>query len=122
MVTTEDVRRFLKELPQEYVSDDTIELLIDTANFIVNKEKSEVVSAEDIEKAVLLQAAYLTLCAYASEVERSLGTLSPALNALIDQVRRSAELALQYVRRGLEVKAPYAAVSDSLWEVAQSVV
>jgi len=122
MVTTEDVRRFLKDLPREYVSDDTIELLIDTATFIVNKEKSQATSASDVEKAILLQASYLTLCAYASEVERSLGAMSPALSALIEQVRRSAELALQYIKRGQEVRVPYATVSNSLWEVARSVV
>jgi len=115
-VTVADVRTFLKDLPSEFVSDSTIQKQIDVATFIVDKEKSEAATTSDVDNAVLLQAAHLTLCAYAFEVERSLGVVSPSLNALIELLRRNSEDAMKYIKRGKTVKPPAVIVSDSLWE------
>ena len=116
MVSVEDVRNFLKELPEQYVSDETINMQIRIAEFLVNKEKSKLASDDDVSQAVLLVASHLTLCAYAAEIERSLGVVSPALNALIDRMKDYADKALSYVRRGETVRVPVAVISDSLYD------
>jgi len=119
-VTVSDVRELLKDLPSEFVSDDSITKQIEIATFIVNKEKSSQASSSDVDNAVLLNAAFLTLTAYASEIERSLGVVSPSLNALIERYKTMADLALKYVKRGTDAPYPITAVGESLWEYVQT--
>ena len=119
-VTVDDVRTLLKDLPSEYVSDDAVQKQIDVATFIVNKEKSNQASASDVDKAVLLNAAFLTLSAYASEIERSLGVVSPSLNTLIERYKTLADMALEYVKRAGDAPYPVADLGDSLWEYVQT--
>jgi len=119
-VTVSDVRELLKDLPSEYVSDDVIQKQIEVAQFIVNKEKSSQASDSDIDRAVLLNAAFLTLTAYASEVERSLGVVSPSLNTLIERYKVMADLALKYVKRGSDAPYPHARLGDSLWDYVKT--
>ena len=119
-VTVDDVRTLLKDLPSEYVSDDAVQKQIDVATFIVNKEKSSQASASDVDKAILLNAAFLTLSAYASEIERSLGVVSPSLNTLIERYKTLADMALEYVKRAGDVPYPIADLGESLWEYVQT--
>ena len=119
-VTVSDIRTLLKDLPSEFVSDDVISKQIDVATFIVNKEKSSQASASDVDKTILLNAAFLTLTAYASEMERSLGVVSPALTTLIDRYKTLADLSLQYVKRGSDAPYPIAKLGESLWEYVQT--
>jgi len=119
-VTVDDVRTLLKDLPSEYVSDDAVQKQIDVATFIVNKEKSSRASASDVDKAVLLNAAFLTLSAYASEIERSLGVVSPSLNTLIERYKTLADMALEYVKRAGDAPYPIVDLGESLWEYVQT--
>lgn len=117
-VTVNDVRTFLKDLPAEFVSDDVIQKQIDVATLIVNKEKSSQASSSDVDYAILVNAAVLSLMAYASEIERSLGVASPSLTALITQLQKLADKTLEYIKRGKSVPEPYFDVPYSLWDYA----
>ena len=119
-VTVNDIRTLLKDMPSEFVSDETIQKQIEIATFIVNKEKSNQASTTDINRAIELNAAFLTLSAYASEIERSLGVVSPSLNTLIQQYKIMADLALKYVRRSTDAPYPIADLGESLWEYVQT--
>lgn len=117
MVTVEQVREVLKNLPEEYVYDNVIEPQIDIAEFIVDQEKTAAATDEQIEKAVLAWACYKTGLAYAADQERSLGVLSPQLNSWLDRLKQEAEMELRYVKRLSSAVNPlsYFDISDSLW-------
>lgn len=117
-VIVEDIRLFLKNLPEDFVSDETIELQIDLSSWEVEKEKSSEASDEDIDKCVLLLAAYYTTLAYLQEAERALGVVPPGLAALVTELRQRRENALTYIRRGNAISVPLSlvTVSASVWD------
>jgi len=120
MVTIADVRSYLKDLPSEFVSDSVIEKHIDVATFIIEKEKSETASTEDIDKATLIYASYQTALAYATELERSLGQLPPPIVSWIELLKEAAEKALEYIRRGFLISIEVPMISNSLYDYARS--
>ena len=120
MVTVSDVRTFLKDLPEEIVSDATIQEQINVATHLVENEKSAYASDQAVEYAILLSAAHLTAIAYASELERSLGVIPPQLNTLVNALEEMKEKALEIVRRGLPADPRLVATtSDSAFEAVR---
>jgi len=117
-VTVEDVRFFLKGLPEDFVGDEVIVKQIDIAEWIGSKEKSDTTSDEDLDNFALLQAAYMTVIAYMQEMDRGLGVIPPNLIALENELRGLKELALGYIQRGEIYSIPLAVAttSDSLWD------
>jgi len=99
MVEVSDVRAFLKNISEDLLSDETIQVNLETANQIVEKEAGESVSFSTKERAKLLYASYLSFLSYATEVERTLGTAPPMLAAQVEALRNLAERFLEYVRR-----------------------
>lgn len=117
-VTVEDVRFFLKNLPEDFVSDETILLQIDMAIWVVDKEKSSHATDDDIDKAVLVYAGYYTTLAYLEEAERAMGVVPPGLAALVNELHKLLEKALEYIRRGDVYQIPLALanLTDSGWD------
>ena len=120
-VTVEDVRFFLKNLPEDFVSDETIELQIDLSSWEVDKEKSSQSSDEDLDKCVLLKSAYYTTLAYLQEAERALGVVPPGLAALVAELKQRTEQAVTYIQRGnvFSISLSIAGLSDSMWSYTQ---
>ena len=128
IVSVDDVRETLKNMPSEFVHDEVIEKQIEIAAYAVNKEASSAATTEDIYMATLICSCHLTLLAYASEVERSLGVVAPSLGALIERYRVLCKEAMEYLSRGTAVMPPMYAgesssydVSESLWKHAGAV-
>ena len=119
-VTVEEIRFFLKGLPEDFVGDETIVKQIDIATWIANKERSDSVASgsEDFDNFVLLQASYMTVISYMQEMERGIGVIPPNLIALENELRNLKELGLEYIRRGDRYSIPLAVatVSDSIWD------
>lgn len=117
-ITVEDVRFFLKGLPEDFVGDEVIVKQIDIAEWIASKEKSDTTSDEDLDNFSLLQAAYMTVISYMQEMDRGLGVIPPNLIALENELRGLKELALGYIQRGEIYSIPLAVAttSDSLWD------
>jgi len=118
MVTVEDLRFFLKNMPEDFVSDETIELQIDLAEWFVDKHKSAEASNEDIDKTILVRSAYFVTLAYMQEAERALGVIPPGLGALVRELEKLQEEALQIVARGniFSISLSLAGLSDSMWD------
>jgi len=117
-VTVEDVRVFLKGLPEDFVGNEVIEKQIDIATWVASSEKSESASDDDIDNFILLQAAYMTTISYMQEAERGLGVIPPNLIALETELRDLKNLGLEYIRRGTIFSIPLAVatVSESFWD------
>jgi len=111
MVEVNDVRRFLKNIPTDLLSDDTIQVNIDTANTIVDNEASKKAAFQLKERAKLLYASWLSFLSYATEVERTLGTTPPTVTVQLETLKTLAEQFLVYVKRG-DVSAPPTVVFD----------
>jgi len=107
-------------MPDEFIADEVIQKAIDTATFVVDHEKSSSATTADLEKTIEINASYMSLMAYASEIERSLGIIGPSLGSLITEYKLLAEKALKYIRRASRVKEPYYDTPYSLWEYAQA--
>jgi len=118
VVTVEEVRTFLKNLPRSFVEDDTIDLQIKQAEWLAAKEKSSHASTEDIDKVVLARSAYFTTLAYMEEAERSLGVVPPGLQALVSELRTEMLQAMEYLKRGDHVSIPLtvSTISSSIWD------
>ncbi len=115
-VTIRDVRYFLKNLPEDFVSDETITIQIDMAEWIVGKEKSAAATADDLYRAELICTAYRVTVAYMEEAERAIGVIPPSLAVLITQLQMDMELALSYIKRGNPVSISVFDISDSIWD------
>ena len=117
-ITVEDIRFFLKGLPEDFVGDETIVKQIDIAEWIASREKSDDASDEDLDNFTLLQASYMTVISYMQESERGLGVIPPNLIALEIELRNLKDLGLEYIRRGDVYSIPLAVatLSSSLWD------
>lgn len=109
---------FLKNLPIDFVSDETIDIQIEQAAWMVDKEKSDAASDEDLDKVVLIQSAFYCTLAYMEEAERALGVIPPGLAVLANALQKQAEIAIQYIKRGAVYSIPLAVagVSESIWD------
>lgn len=117
-VTVEQVRFFLKNLPEDFVSDETIEIQIEQATWVVGKEKSIAAEQDDLDKVILVRSAFYTTLAYMEEAERSLGMIPPGLAVLANSLRTESEMAMQYIKRGAVYSIPLAVatISESIWD------
>ena len=118
VVTVEQVRFFLKNLPEDFVSDETVDIQIEQAAWMVDKEKSDAASDEDLDKVVLIQSAFYCTLAYMEEAERALGVIPPGLAVLANALQKQAEIAIEYIKRGAVYSIPLAVagVSESIWD------
>ena len=118
VVTVEQVRFFLKNLPEDFVSDETIDIQIEQAAWMVDKEKSAAASDDDLDKVVLIQSAFYCTLAYMEEAERALGVIPPGLAVLANALQKQAEIAMEYIKRGAVYSIPLAVagVSESIWD------
>lgn len=98
-VQVSDVRAFLDDLPESLVSDNVIQKHIDSATALVNAVKSSQASQEQVDQAILVQASYQTLLAYATSVERSMGTVPAPILRHLEYLRELAQTWLTIVRR-----------------------
>jgi len=121
-VTVSDVREFLKDLPSEFVSDAAVQKQIDLAQFIVDHEKSDNATAEEVDKAVLVLASYHTAVAYAAELERSLGVLPPQLESWLRILESMAEKVLQYVKSGGAAQAGKISLSEMVCKLSDTIM
>ncbi len=115
-ITVNQVRIWLKNLPSQFVSDETISAQIDIAEWAIDKEKSAAATATDIDNAVLIRAAYHATLAYSEESERALGVISPSLTSILVELKTQYEKAIEYIRRGAPVFPTDFALSPSIWE------
>ena len=122
IVSVDDIRETLKNMPSEFVADEVIEKQIEIAAYMVDKEKSSSATATDIYMATLICSSHLTLLAYASEIERSLGVVAPSLGALIERYRVLCKEAMGYLKRGSAVMPPLYDMPYSYWEYARALV
>lgn len=119
-VTIDDVRKFMKNLPEEFVGPDSIEMQIDFAEWICDKEASAAATAKDRKMFVIVHAAYYTTLAYMEEAERALGVIPPNLESLARNLENMMVLALGYIRRGDPVTLKFYGVSESVWDYRNS--
>jgi len=117
MITVSDVRKYLNDIPEEHISDDTIRLQIRIAEAIIENEKSSTATQQLIDNAILAKAGELTYIAYTTEMERSLGVLPPAVATHIEDLRKISDLFLSYVKRGTHMKVTAFDLSSSIWDV-----
>ncbi len=115
-ITVNQVRIWLKNLPSQFVSDETILAQIDIAEWTTDKEKSAAATDADIDNAVLIRAAYFTTLAYSEESERALGVIAPSLISMLAELKTQYEKAIEYIRRGAPVFVTDFALSPSIWE------
>lgn len=124
-VTVEDVRFFLKNLPEDFVSDETVEIQIDLSSWEISKEAGSGASAEDIDKCVLLRSAYYTTLAYLQEAERALGVVPPGLAALVAELKQRMENCLKILIKisaypedisVYPISVSLATLTDSMWD------
>ena len=122
VVTVEQVRFFLKNLPVDFISDETIDIQIVQATWVVDKEKSAAASQDDLDKVILVRSAFYTTLAYMEEAERSLGMIPPGLAVLANALKNEAEMAMGYIRRGVIYSIPLsvATLSESIWDYARA--
>jgi len=107
MVTIFEVRNYLNALPAELVSDESVRVQIELATAEVDKTKSRLATASDVNNAVLALAGYRTYIAYATRIERGEGAIpAPMLTHLVD-LKQVSDSWLSYVKRATpEVKSP----------------
>ena len=122
VVTVQEVRFFLKNLPEDFVSDETIEIQITQATWVVDKEKSAAASDEDLDKVILIRSAFYSTLAYMEEAERSLGMIPPGLAVLANALKTETDMAMKYIQRGEVYSIPLAVatLSDSAWDYVGS--
>ena len=120
VVTVEDLRFFLKNMPEDFVSDETIEMQIDLAEWFISHEKSSQADDESLDKATLIRAAYFTTLAYMQEAERALGIVPPSLAALVSELKNLQLAAIEIIKRGNIYSIPLslATLSGSAWDYA----
>lgn len=120
MVEEARVRAYLADMPTDRVSPACIAEQIELANTIVESEKSDEATDEQVEDAKLAQAGYLTYVAYATEVERSTGSVPEPVVAHLARLEIIADKMLAYVKHGAETpQVPYLA---QLTESAMGIV
>ena len=117
-VTIDDVRKFLNNLPEEFVGPDAIEIQLTFAEWIVEKERSSSASVTDIYMTVLVHAGCFVTLAYMEEAERALGVIPPNLEELARNLEIILEKALGYIKRGAPVTLKYYTTSASVWDSA----
>ncbi len=115
-ITVDQVRIWLKNLPSQFVSDETILAQIEIAEWTIGKEKSAAATVIDIDNTVMIRAAYFTTLAYSEESERALGVIAPSLISMLAELKTQYEKAIEYVRRGAPVFVTDFALSPSIWE------
>jgi len=115
-ITVNQVRIWLKNLPDQFVSDETILAQIEIAEWTIGKEKSAAATITDVDNAVMIRTAYFTTLAYSEESERALGVISPSLTSILMELKTQYEKAIEYIRRGAPVFVTDFALSPSIWE------
>jgi len=114
MTDVADVRSFLSGLVTTRVSDDTIEKQIEVANTTVESEKGQMATQEQVDDAKLVYASWLTLAAYASQIERSTGGTPPEVSRQLAFLETLAKAMLSYVKRASIVLQPIVAQPETL--------
>jgi len=100
VITETDVRDFLNKISTQRLSPETIEKQIEVANTTVESEKGSSATEEQINDAKLVYAAFLSLGAYASQLERSVGGTPPAVDRQLRFLETLSTAMLNYVKRG----------------------
>ncbi|RLG45128.1 MAG: hypothetical protein DRN81_02690 [Thermoproteota archaeon] len=117
MVTVEEVRHYLNDISSEQISDEVIRTQIRIAEAIIENVRSEKATQQLIEEAVLAKAGELTYIAYTTEMERGLGVLPPAVATHIEDLKRIANMFIEFVKRGAPaVPVTAFTLSGTLWE------
>jgi len=99
MVSVTEVRRFLGDLPSTLVSDEAIQQQIDFATGYINDIKSSEASSEQVDRAILVYASWLTFLSYAARIERSLGEVPLPVTERLKDLREEVSRALSVVKR-----------------------
>ena len=122
VITVSDVRQFMKDLPSDFVSDNTITKQIEFATWAVSKTKSDAATTEDVDKTVLICSAYYSTLAYMEEAERALGIIPPGMAVLVNELRIQKNMALEIVKRGAVYSIPLsiARMSTSMWSYTRA--
>jgi hypothetical protein len=102
-VTIQDVRNFLSKLPVQRVEDATITLTLRVANTVIDATKSGKATTQQIDDAVLVYAAWQTLIAYATEMERSAGVVPAPVMTHQTVLENLANHLLEIVKRGAPI-------------------
>lgn len=118
-VTVKDVREYLNNLEASLVPDATVEKQIDVATTLVKREKSSRASSDDIDKAILTTAGYLTYNAYATQMERGEGAIPPPMLPHIERLKELMERFLSYVRRGVPIHYSPIEISSTVFEITK---
>lgn len=116
MVSIQDVRDVLTNLSSDRVPDATVEKQIEIANTTIDNERAKNIPEATAEDAKLVMAAYLTLAAYATKIERSAGGTPPAIARQLDFWERMKDQFLEYIRRGSVTLQPLVAQPETLRE------
>jgi len=116
-VTVSDVRTFLADLPSAVVSDAAITKCIDLASGEVDATKSKDASSTDIDRAVLLRAAWYTMQSYAAAIERATGIVPPAALERLRDLKEASERWLLIVSRAATVVGAPVAMTTPVEEM-----
>ena len=102
MVSEQDVRDVLTDLSTDRVPPATIEKQIELANTTVENSRTENIDEATLEDARLVFAAYYTLNAYATAIERATGGTPPDVSRQLAFWERLSETYRTYISRGGE--------------------
>lgn len=100
MVVIKDVRDVLTNLSDQRVPDDTVTQQIELANSTVENEKAGDIDEQTLEDARLVFAAYYTLNAYATAIERGVGRTPPEISRQMTFWEGLRDTYLDYIKRG----------------------
>jgi len=100
MVEIQDVRDVLTNLSDERVPDETVTQQIELANTTVENEKAGDIEEQTLEDARLVLAAYYTLNAYATAIERGVGRTPPEISRQMAFWEMMRDTFLDYIKRG----------------------
>jgi len=114
LTTVDDVRNYLNGLGESRVKTETIELALDMAKLSVNLEKSVNATNEMIDAAILYEAVYQSYLAYATEFERSTGSVPAPMLIHLGELKALAMRYLVYAQRASTAKTPVITSTDSI--------
>jgi len=109
-VSISDVRGFLNNLSVGRVADNTVQKQIEVATAKLNIDKASGVTADTLDKAILVYSSYLTYLAYVTEYERSAGVVPGFMVGHLQTLKELSDSFLNCVQKG--APAPTAAVAQ----------
>ena len=123
-VTVQDVRDFLAKMSDDRLKDEVVQANLKLAGVLVTYDAATDAAATDLFQAKLTYAAWLAYLAYATEMERSAGTVPAPVLAHLTVLESLKTLALSHVKvKANSTVAPQLVLSTSMrgWEHEQGV-